>query len=135
VFALNNYTAKLIKSQYARYIEANKMATMTQQKNSEDKTSKIVDRVLKQIFGEEATRLIYKYLESKYSLKQDEISKKIDLFAKGLEEFLSSGAQVIEKKILEDIYSSYGLLHKIGLERTYAEYDFADQVKFLMRKA
>ncbi|MEM3672926.1 MAG: hypothetical protein QW468_01685 [Candidatus Bathyarchaeia archaeon] len=111
------------------------MATIIQQKSGEAKISKIIDRVLRQIFGEEATRLIYKYLESKYSLRQDEISERIDLFAKGLEEFLSTGAQVIEKRILEDIYSSCGLLRKIGLEKTCAEYDFADQVKFLMRKA
>ncbi|MGB9714323.1 MAG: hypothetical protein ACPLZC_05020 [Candidatus Bathyarchaeales archaeon] len=110
------------------------METLTQQKSSEDKISKVVDRVLRQVFGEEATRLIYKYLESRYSLKRDEISEKIDLFAKGLEEFLSTGAQVIEKRILEDIYSSYGLLRKMELEKTYAEYDFANQVKFLMRK-
>jgi hypothetical protein len=111
-----------------------KTSTLTQQKSKEDKISKIIDRVLKQIFGEEATHLIYKYLENRYSLKQGEISDRIDVFAKGLEEFLSTGAQVIEKRILEDIYSSYGLLRKIELERTYAEHDFANQVKFLMRK-
>jgi len=93
------------------------MATLIQQKSSEDKISKIIDRVLRQIFGEEAAHLIYKYLENRYSLKRDEISEKIDLFAKGLEEFLSTGAQVIEKRILEDIYSSYGLLRKMGLEK------------------
>jgi len=76
------------------------MATLIQQKNKEDKISKIIDRVLKQVFGEEATQLIYKYLESKYSLRRDEISEKIDLFARGLEEFLSTGAHVIEKRIL-----------------------------------
>jgi ribosomal protein L5 len=106
-----------------------------QQKNKEDKISKIVDRVLNQIFGKEATQLIYKYLENRYSLRQEEISEKIDLFAKGLEEFLSTGARVIEKRILDDIYSSYGLLRKIGLEKDYAEYDFANQIKFLTRKA
>ncbi|MGQ9624373.1 MAG: hypothetical protein ACUVT9_03270 [Candidatus Bathycorpusculaceae bacterium] len=111
------------------------METITQQKSKEDKISKIINRVLKQVFGEEATHLIYKYLESRYSLRRDEISEKIDLFARGLEEFLSTGAHVIEKRILEDIYSSYGLLRKIEMERTYADYDFANQVKFLMRKA
>jgi len=38
--------------------------------DGEDKILKIVDRVLKGVFGEEATRLIYRYLESKHSLKQ-----------------------------------------------------------------
>ncbi len=100
----------------------------------EDKISKIVDRVLKQIFGEEAAFLIYKHLENKYALKQNEISENIDTFTKGLEEFLSSGAYVIERKILEDIYSSYGLIRRLELERTQEECNFASQVKSLMRK-
>lgn len=101
----------------------------------EDKISKIVDRVLRQVFGEEATHLIYRYLEHRYSLKQNEISKKIDTFTRGLEEFLSSGAYVIEQKILEDIYSSYGLIRRLELERSQEEYDFVSQVKSLMQKA
>jgi hypothetical protein len=101
----------------------------------ENKIPQIVDRVLKQVFGEEAAHLIYGYIENRYSLKQDEIAEKIDLFAKGLEEFLSSGAYVIEQKILEDIYSSYGLLRRLELERTQEEWDFVGQVKSLMRKA
>jgi hypothetical protein len=101
----------------------------------ENKIPQIVDRVLKQVFGEEAAHLIYGYIENHYSLKQDEIAEKIDLFAKGLEEFLSSGAYVIERKILEDIYSSYGLLRRLELERTQEEWDFVGQVKSLMRKA
>jgi len=112
------------------------METLTQERNNkEDKISKIVDRALRQIFGEEATLLIYKHLESKYSVKRDQISEKIDIFAKGLEEFLSSGAYVIERKILEDIYSSYGLIRRLELERTQEESDFVSQVRFFTRKA
>jgi hypothetical protein len=101
----------------------------------EDKISKIVDRVLKGVFGEEATRLIYRYLESNYSVKQREIGEKIDVFAKGLEEFLSSGAHVVERKILEDIYSSYGLLRRLELERMQEEQDFVGQIRLLRQKA
>ena len=112
------------------------MESIIQQTNkNEDKISKIIDRVLRQVFGEEATFLIYRHLERNHSLKRDEIGEKIDVFAKGLEEFLSSGAYVIERKILEDIYSSYGLLRRLELERTQEECDFASQVKLLMRKA
>ncbi|MEM4734012.1 MAG: hypothetical protein QXD70_05750, partial [Candidatus Bathyarchaeia archaeon] len=67
------------------------------------------------------------------SVRRNEIADKIDLFAKGLEGFLRSGAYVIERKILEDIYSSYGLLRRIELEKL-PESDFASQVKLLMRK-
>jgi len=104
-------------------------------KQKEDKISKIVDRVLKQVFGEEATSLIYKHLEKNHGIKPNEISEKIDVFAKGLEEFLSSGAYVIEKKILEDIYSTYGLLRRLELERMQEEFDFVNQVKSLKQKA
>jgi hypothetical protein len=112
------------------------MENITQQANrKEDKISKVVDKVLRQVFGEEATNLIYGYMERNYSLRRDEIAEKIDVFARGLEEFLRSGAYVIERKILEDIYSSYGLLRRLELERTQEECDFVSQVKLLMRKA
>ncbi|MEM3730741.1 MAG: hypothetical protein QW667_00965 [Candidatus Bathyarchaeia archaeon] len=96
----------------------------------ENKISHIIDKVLTQIFGEEATSLIYRYLEKNYSLKKDEIAEKIDLFAKGLEDFLNSGAYVIEKKILEDIYSNYGLI-----KRVKPEDDFTRQMKLILQRA
>jgi len=112
------------------------MESITQQINGkEEKISKIIDKVLKQVFGEEATYLIYRHLENKYGLKRNEIAEKIEVFATGLEEFLRSGAYVIERKILEDIYSNYGLLRRLELERLQEENDFVSQVKSLMRKA
>ena len=112
------------------------MESIIRQKNTneEDKISKIIDRVLTQVFGEEATHLIYKYLESNYSLKRNEISEKIDVFTEGLEEFLRSGAYAIEQKILDDIYSTYGLLRRLETERTQKEHDFAGQMKLLKQK-
>jgi len=111
------------------------MPTISRQTYKEnEKIVKVIDRVLMQIFGEEATRLIYRYLENRYAVKHDEIADKIDLFAKGLEEFLRTGAYVVERKILEDIYSSYGLLRRLELERIQ-ESDFASQIKMLMRRA
>jgi len=110
------------------------MSTISQQTRKEnERISRIIDRVMRQVFGDEAARLIYRYLESNYSVRRDEIADKIDLFARGLEDFLKSGAYVIERKILEDIYSSYGLLRRIELERL-RESDFASQVKLLMQK-
>jgi hypothetical protein len=112
------------------------MESMMQQANKkEDRVCRIIGKVLLQVFGEDAVRLIYGYLEKSYSLKQSEIGEKIDVFAMGLEEFLRSGAYVIERKILDDIYSSYGLLRRLELERSQEECDFASQVKMLMRKA
>src|SRR3989304_6228378 len=65
-------------------------------KKKEDTIFKIIDNVLKQVFGEEATLFIYKFLERNYSLRQSEFSEKIDTFAKGLGDCLSTGALAIE---------------------------------------
>ena len=111
------------------------MNTLTKQKHEyDDRASKAIDKVLRKIFGNEATLLIYKYLENRYSLKQDEIVEKIDVFAEGLEEFLMSGAYIIEKKILEDIYSSYGSTHRLEFEKRN-KHDFVSQMKILTQKA
>jgi hypothetical protein len=111
------------------------MQNLAQQNKNDNKISKVTDRVLRQVFGEEATALIYKHLENKYAVKQDEIAEKIDVFAEGLEEFLRSGAYVVEQKILEDIYSSCGLLRRLELERSQDECDFVGQIKLLMQRA
>jgi hypothetical protein len=101
----------------------------------EDKIFKIIDSVLKQVFGENATLFIYEYLEQRYSLQKRDFSKKIDLFAKGLEDCLSSGAFAIECKILEDLQSVYGSFGAIRYERKTERYDFASQMKIAMQKA
>jgi len=111
------------------------MENILQTNRKDEKIPKIIDRVLNQVFGEEATILIYRHLEHNYSLKRNEVGDKIELFAKGLEDFLRSGAYVIERKILEDIYSSYGLLRRLELEKVNDECDFVSQMKLLMRKA
>lgn len=106
-----------------------------QPQHKEDKITKIINKVLNQVFGEKATNLIYMHLEKKYSLKPHEISEKIDLFTKGLEEFLTSGAYVVERKILDDIYSNYGLLRRLELEKVQEKTDFVSQMRFLMQEA
>jgi len=112
------------------------MQTALQQKTKkEDQVAKIIDKVLHQIFGEEATSLIYRHLERNYSLKRNELTEKIDVFAQGLEDFLRSGAYVIERKILDDIYSSYGLLRRIELGKANEEGDFVNRVKSIVKRA
>jgi len=101
----------------------------------DEKISKVINHVLTQVFGEEATDLIYRHLERAHSIKRDEVASKIDVFAKGLEEFLSSGAYAVERKILEDIYSSYGLLRRLEIQKNQMGSDFVDQIKCLVRKA
>ncbi len=49
---------------------------------------KTVDDALNQIFGHAAALIIYNHLENSGSLTLEEIPKKIDAFARGLEDFL-----------------------------------------------
>ena len=80
----------------------------------EDKIFQIIDRVLNQVFGGEATRFIYDYLEQHYSLRQSDFSKRIEVFARGLEDRLSSGAFAAESRIAYYILAVYGSFNKIG---------------------
>ena len=108
---------------------------MQQPKTTDDKVTKIIDRVLTQIFGKEASALIYKHLERKYSVKRSEVGDKIELFAEGLEDFLKSGAYVIERKILEDMWSNYGAVQRLQVEKPRREGSFASEVRVLLREA
>ena len=110
-------------------------STLYQLERKDDKVSKIIDRVLNQVFGKQATLLIYRHLEHNYCLKRNEISEKIEVFAKGLEEFLRSGAYAIERKILEDVYSSHESIRRLESEKTSHEDDFVSQMKLLMQEA
>ena len=87
----------------------------------------IVDKVLKQIFGETATLSIYTYLEGKYSLKREDIPSKPEVFAEGLEAYLDSGASVVAGTILnessdlrlEKAEDKVFFEHLRGLKRTF----------------
>jgi hypothetical protein len=107
------------------------MATLS--RKEENRVFEVIDRVLTQVFGNEATHLMYQYLERRYSWSQRDFSEKIDAFAKGMEEFLSSGAYAVESKILDNIYSAGNALH--GAEVESFKGDFASQIRFAMQKA
>jgi hypothetical protein len=112
------------------------MEILSQQTSStNDAVLAIIDKVLNQVFGKEATILIFRYMEHNYSLKRSEISDKIELFAQGLEDFLRSGAYVIERKILEDINSDCNLLRRMELEKVEDEAGFVAQMKMFVQRA
>jgi len=111
------------------------MKDLVQQSNAkDDKITKIVDRVLTQIFGKEASSLIYKHLERNYSVRRNEVGEKLELFAGGLETFLKSGAYVIERKILDDIWSSYDGVRRLQVEKPRREGSFVNELKVLLRE-
>jgi len=91
----------------------------------DEKLFNVVDKVLKQIFGDTATLTIYKYLEEKYSLKREDISSKPEVFAEGLEAYLNSGASVVAEMILNE--SSELMLKKTK------DKDFFEQLRELKR--
>jgi len=87
---------------------------------------KIVDKVLKQIFGEPATLFIYKYLEEKHSLKREDIPNELEIFTEGVEKYLGeSGVSVI----LETLFNESSELKLRKVE----EKDFLEQLKELKR--
>jgi len=83
---------------------------------------KTIDEELKQIFGESATGIIYNNLEKNYSLKREEIPEKLEVFIGGLEEFLSSGAHVVEIIILKKVYSNLGFQCQIIEGYSFVDY-------------
>jgi hypothetical protein len=112
------------------------MQILVQETNvKDDKVSKIVERVLTQIFGREATHLIYKHLERKYSVKPSEVGEKLELFTRGLEDFLRSGAYAIERKILEDAWLAYGSARESQLEKLRDGTSFVSEMRLLLKEA
>ena len=99
--------------------------TLKPEKNSE-RLFKIVDKVLRQIFGEPATLFIYEYLEEKHSLKREDIPGQLEIFTEGLEKYLSHfGASVI----LQTLFNESSELKLMKTE----EKKFLKQLKELKR--
>jgi len=95
------------------------VTTLTLQQNEQsEKLNVFIDKVLNQILGRTATQIIYEYLENKHSIQRHEIAAKLDSFSSALEEYLGTGAFVIEKIILENFQEN-------------RDTDFTERQKFL----
>lgn len=108
------------------------MEILKSRSSKNEAVEKVIDKVLTQVFGKEATTLIYGHLERNYAVKRSEIGENIELFARGLEDFLRSGAHIIERKILEDVSS--GQIHRFELDNVDDDVDFVTQMRLLMQK-
>ena len=84
---------------------------------------KTIDNSLKEVFTENVASTIYAYLKSSYALDQEQIPERLDLFQDGLHNFLSSGAYVVERVILENLYSNLQIKHQLG-----GEHDFKNSI-------
>lgn len=91
---------------------------------------KIIDDVLVEVFSENAASIIYGYLEKNYYLKRQNITRNLHDFIKGLNEFLGSGARMIQIMILKELYSNFGFKFEQVNERR----DFVDYVNELRYK-
>jgi len=89
----------------------------------------VVDETVKQVFKEAGAEVIYNFIENKYHLKREEIAERPEVFSAGLKRLLGSAAPVIEKAILENLYSKFQLeyVEKDG-------YEFSDYVKELRER-
>jgi len=79
------------------------MISQFSSQNKQRQTLKVIDNVLNQILGQEATQIIYKYLESNYLIQKHEIVEKLDSFNFALEEYLGTGAAIIKKVIMQSL--------------------------------
>lgn len=86
-----------------------------------------IDMQLKQVFGESGASIIYQYLQSALSLRQEEIPRKLEAFSEGLDKFLSSGARVVEKVILDKLYSNFD--QAFEFKEGYSFVDYVEDLK------
>jgi intein/homing endonuclease len=95
----------------------------------EDLLIHVINKTLNQIFREEGANVIYDFLENKSHVKREDISSKTEVFSAGLRELLSSGAPVIEKLILKNLY------HQLGLKFVQKKgHGFSDYIEELMER-
>lgn len=67
-----------------------------------------IDEGMREIFGEMGARLILDYLNREGWLRRPQIAERLEVFKRGLTEFLGSGAAVVEHAVLKILYSRLG---------------------------
>jgi len=88
-----------------------------------EQLNKVVDKALNQILGQEATQIIYDYVENNHNIQRHEIAEKLDSFNQALKEYLGFGAVVVGKVIQQSLELG-GLDENKGV-------DFSEQHKLL----
>ncbi len=97
----------------------------------EEMLNKAVNKALNRVFGTKGTTIIYTHLENNYSIKKNEIAENLESFSQAMQEYLNSGAAVIEKEILESFYSGLGLFQRVELEGNRNN-EFIERLRTLM---
>ena len=87
--------------------------------------------------GDSAKRVIYVYLEKTYKINRQDIPYKIDSFVDAIENFLGSGAKLLEILVIKHLHKKIG--HKIDYNQElkvliFTEYVAAARKTFLKKK-
>ena len=82
----------------------------------------VIDETIKYVFREFGAQIIYNSLEKDTHLKREEIAKKIDIFSAGLKKLLGSGAPVVEKMILKNLYCKLELKFEEKKDHEFSDY-------------
>ncbi len=86
-----------------------------------------IDESLNQVLGGIATQKIYLFLEEKHHLKIEDIPNNLEDFQVTLNEIFGRGALVIEKTIMEKLYSRLS----ISNEKVSLRYENKEQFNFV----
>jgi len=90
--------------------------------------TELVTQRMEQLFGETASRILFDYLKRNHHLPIEDICERSEVFFAGLEEVVGAGAKMLERLVLKDLYS------KFGLEYEEKEgYKFSDYLKELVK--
>lgn len=107
-----------------------RLRTVEKTGSLDDLLLSVVDETIRQVFRDAGVKVIYDFFENNFHLKREEIAEKAEVFSAGLEKLLVSGAPMIEKLILKNLY------HKLGLEfKEKKGYGFSDYMKELRKDA
>jgi len=78
-----------------------------------------IDDSLNRLFGGMAGNLVYSFLKTVASLDREDITSDLIGFDAGLRKLLGSGATVLEKVIVKELYSRLGL--SVPLDDSFTE--------------
>ena len=93
-------------------IQAHKNTVTAKNLNFVDNEKICMDGItgeLKNILGEEATKNIFHFIETRLKIPRNQIPDKIGDFNKALESILGNGATILEKRILENLHKKIEL--------------------------
>jgi hypothetical protein len=86
-----------------------------------------IDDSLNQVLGEAVTQQIYSFLEQKCRIKPEDIPNNLEGFQFTLKEIFGAGALIIEKTIMEKLYSRLSSTN----EEVSLEYENREQFNFI----